>query len=172
MYVTQKIREKRKKVDVDIYLSNENFIKAYKTDSAISINKFVKEVYFAKGKTDEAYYLDTQNEEHKILIAPFFDIMNGDTPDIKVSKEGVIIVFNKEDLIATLDFNDYQLISVDELRVVGDISGELETIKGNNLVFYDRNYHRRIEIPFHIEYDFTSQGFGVTLALDFECKKI
>ena len=172
MYVTQKDREKRKKVDVDIYLSNENFIKAYKTDSAISINKFVKEVYFAKGKTDEAYYLDTQNEEHKILIAPFFDIMNGDTPDIKVSKEGVIIVFNKEDLIATLDFNDYQLISVDELRVVGDISGELETIKGNNLVFYDRNYHRRIEIPFHIEYDFTPQGSGVTLALDFECKNI
>ena len=31
MYVTQKDREKRKKVDVDIYLSNENFIKAYKT---------------------------------------------------------------------------------------------------------------------------------------------
>lgn len=172
MYVTKSEREKRKKEDVDIFLSNANFQKAYTTFSAISINKFVKEIYFAKGKKDEAYYLDTKKEEHEILIAPFFDIMNGDTPDIKVSKEGVIIVFNKEDLIATLDFNDYQLISVDELRVVGDISGELETIKGNNLVFYDRNYHRRIEIPFHIEYDFTPQGSGVTLALDFECKKI
>ena len=168
MYVTKAERERCKKVDVDIFLSNVNSQKLYRPRSAKSINIFIREICLDESN-DEAYYINTKNEKSRIHYNPFFNIMNGDTPDIKVSSEGAIIVFNKEELIVTFDFNNYQLISVKELNEIGKFYGELETVKGNILVFYDKNYNRKFEIPFHIEFNYTAYGYRTVLALDFEC---
>lgn len=179
MYCTKLMREKAwerySTQNIEVFSSVETFRNPktvrYQSVSNVSMNVFVKEVFVVYNPDDtvkEAYYIDTKNETNKIVLADFYKIMEGDTPNIKVTRDGAIIIFNKDKLIVTLDFSNYQLINVSELREVGRFYGELEDIEENYFIFYDRNYNDKKRIPFTIETNFASQASVVILYLDKE----
>lgn len=179
MYVTKLMREKNRErystQGIEVFSSIEPKVHPktihYQSVSNVSMNVFVKEIFVKYNPDDtvkEAYYIGTNNEIHEIVLKDFYEIMGGDTPNIKVTRDGAIIVFNKDKLIVTLDFSNYQLINISELREVGRFYGDLEDIEENNFIFYDRNYNDKKRIPFTIETNFASQASVVILYLDKE----
>lgn len=180
MYVTKLMREKDRKrystQDIEVFSSIEPKVEPrtirYQSVSNVSMNVFVKEIfikYNPDNTVKEAYYIDTKNETHEIALSDFYKIMSGDINNIKVTRDGVIIVYNRDRLMVTLDFSDhYQLIDVDELRKVGKFYGHLSNIEENNFIIYDENYYDEKRIPFTIETNFSSQASLVTLYLDKE----
>lgn len=181
MYCTKLMREKDRErysiqpIEVFSYVEPKVGPRTirYQSVSNVSMNVFVKEIVVKYNPDDtvkEAYYIDTINEIHEIVLSDFYKIMEGDTPNIKVTRDGAIIVFNKDKLIVTLDFSHYQLIDVSELREVGKFYGELTDVEGNNFIFYDKNYNDKKKIPFTIETNFVSQAHVIILYLDKEFK--
>lgn len=144
-------------------------IVTYKPSDGLYFNIYISSItviYDTNNKT-RAWYTDAKGEKHEIVLSQFFRIMDGDTPNIKVTKDGYIIAFNKEELIVFFDFSDnYQFIYIEELTEIGRFSGKLEDVEGNEFIFVDEYYKNKMRIPFTINTKLLHNGFPIYLEIE------
>lgn len=161
VFTARQVNVERKETYAKNSVDQKVRIVTYTPKLDIAINAFVAKLvvkYNNSGKVIEAFFEDKTSNITVIKQQEFNEIMEGDNPNISVTKHGYIIPFNEKKLMVTLNFSScFQIIDTFELEQYRKIKGKLVDVKDEKLIFLD-NKKSKIEVPFSITSDFTSQS--------------
>lgn len=171
VFIGRQVAVERKEIYNKNSIGQKERIVTYTAKLDIAINAFVAKLvvkYDKSGKVIEAFFEDKNSNITAIKQPKFNEIMEGNNPNIRVTKHGYIIAFNEKRLMVTLNFSScFQIINIFEFEQYRKIKCKLVDVKDEKLIFLD-NKKSKIEVPFSIISDFTSQSPVFLLCIEGE----
>lgn len=192
MYINRKTREQTKieiqKFEDNISLTKKTSVIAQKNSNEIerhlhymysstiaaNINKLVKIFEIVKDDCDskftKAYFWDAYGTPHEIISLELLNVFSSPISEIgvNVTREGFIIINNRDTIVATIDFGLYNLVTLHEIFDALEQNEkdfkicDIDPFEKNIVVVSNSCMKCHFDIPFKIKVNFNPLHGGIT----------